>query len=440
VSGEVAPAPPPHYLNAVLSQEDNRLLTQVGPGTPMGELFRRFWMPVLLAEELPSADGNPVRSRILGEDLIAFRDTTGRVGLLANNCAHRGASLFFGRNEEAGLRCVYHGWKFDLTGQCVDMPNEPADSDFRTRVRQNAYPTVERGGLIWAYMGPAHLRPEPPDLEFTLVPDAHRYVTKYPLDCNYMQGMEGELDSSHVSFLHSTLQVKDNAINSTLFGNNLLELTFEDRHPRFTVVDTDGGQLIGASRKVGDGTLYWRITQWLMPCYTLVPGDPQGTLLCQIRIPIDDEHHWLFRLRWNAFRPLPEEEVTAYKRGGGFYATQIPGSYQTVANKSNDYLIDRHKQRTVNYSGMESVPIEDTAMMESMGPIYDRSQEHLGSSDVAVISTRRRLMHAARQLMQGIEPLPASHPELYRVRSAVKILAPEVPFLEGARDALLSRV
>ncbi|GAC1315252.1 MAG: Rieske 2Fe-2S domain-containing protein [Chloroflexota bacterium] len=423
----------------MLSHADNQLLTEVGPGTPMGELFRRFWIPVLLAEELPRADSDPVRARILGEDLIAFRDTSGRVGLVGNNCPHRGASLFFGRNEENGLRCVYHGWKFDIDGACVDMPNEPAESDFKHKVRHTAYPTVERGGLIWAYMGREEHRPEPPDLEFTLVPDGHRYVTKYPLDCNYMQGMEGELDSSHVSFLHSTLRPRDNQINNPLFGQNLLDLTADDKHPRFTVVDRDYGLLIGASRETPDGTLYWRITQWLMPCYTLVPGDPNGTLLCQMRIPIDDEHHWLFRLRWNAFRPLPKEESMTYKRGGGFYATQISGSYQTLANKTNDYLIDRHKQRTVNYSGMESVPIEDTAMMESMGPIYDRTQEHLGSSDVAVISTRRRLMKAAEDLQNGIEPFAAKHPELYRVRSAVKLLTPEVFFIDGAADSLVSR-
>jgi phthalate 4,5-dioxygenase oxygenase subunit len=424
----------------MLSHEENQLLTQVGAGTPVGELFRRFWIPVLLAEELPRSDSDPVRARILGEDLIAYRDSSGRVGLLANNCPHRGASLFFGRNEENGLRCVYHGWKFDLSGACVDMPNEPAESDFKSKVRQTAYPTVERGGIIWAYMGPAERQPQPPDLEFTLVPDNQRYVTKYPLECNYMQGMEGELDSSHVSFLHSTLKPKDNQINSSLFGENLLDLAARDGHPRFTVVDTDYGLLIGASRDAGEGNLYWRITQWMMPCFTLVPGDPKGTLLCQMRIPIDDEHHWLFRLRWNAFRALPEEELAAYKRGGGFFATQIPGSYQTAANRSNDYLIDRHKQRTVNYSGLESVPIEDTAMMESMGPVYDRTQEHLGSSDVAVISTRRRLINAARQLADGIEPYPATHPELYQRRSAVKVLAHDIPFLEGAAEALLSRI
>jgi len=309
----------------MLSREDNQLLTRIEPGTPMGALFRRFWIPVLLAEELPHADGDPVRVRILGEDLIAFRDTNGEIGLVQKNCPHRGASLFFGRNEHGGLRCVYHGWKFDCTGRCIDMPNprwsgagEPAESDFRHKVSATAYPTIERGGLIWAYMGPPEHRPAPPDLEFTLVPDSHRYVTKYPLDCNYMQGMEGELDSSHVSFLHSALHPGSNGLDRVVPGQNLLELTARDGHPRFTVLDSDSGLVIGASREVGDGTLYWRITQWLMPCYTLVPGDPNGTLLCQIRIPIDDHHHYLFRLRWNAFRALPEEEVALYRRGGGF--------------------------------------------------------------------------------------------------------------------------
>jgi phenylpropionate dioxygenase-like ring-hydroxylating dioxygenase large terminal subunit len=424
----------------MLSKEDNDLVCRVGPGSPTGTLFRRFWIPALLSEELPEPDSNPVRVRLLGENLIAFRNTDGQVGLVGDHCPHRGASLFFGRNEENGLRCVYHGWKFDMSGACVDMPNEPPESNFKDKIHHVAYPTVERGGLVWAYLGPAERQPQPPDLEFTLVEDAHRYVTKYFIDCNYLQGMEAELDSSHVSFLHSTLKPETNFLNNPLFGQNLLNLAFQDPHPRFTVADTDAGLLIGASREVGPGRLYWRVTQWLMPCFTLVPGDPDGTLLCQIRIPIDDETHWLFRMRWNAYRPLPEEEVAAYKRGGGFYATQIPGTYYTAANKANDYLIDRHKQRTLTYSGLESVPIEDTAMMETMGAIYDRTQEHLGTTDVGIINTRRRLMRAARDLQAGIEPYPASHPELYRVRSAVKVLPRGVPFAEGTADELASRV
>jgi phthalate 4,5-dioxygenase oxygenase subunit len=426
----------------MLSQRDNELLCRVGPGTAMGDLFRRFWLPVLLSEELPAPDGPPVRVRVLGQDLICYRDSSGRLGLLGAHCPHRGASLFFARNEEGGLRCVYHGWKFDASGACVDMPNEPAAWAFTDRVQHTAYPTFEAGRMVWAYLGPPAAQPPAPPLEFTRVPDDHVYVTKYPLECNVVQGMEAELDSSHVSFLHSTLGPAAAPDFNGVLGQSRRELVFQDSHPRFTVVDTEYGLLIGASRSVGDDqdSLYWRLTQWLMPCFTMVPGDPQGTLLCQIRIPIDDEHHWLFRLRWNAFSSLSENELATYRRGAGYYATQLPGSYQTLANKRNDYLIDRHKQRTVNYSGMESVPVEDTAMVESMGAIFDRSTEHLGSSDLAIIATRRRLLNAARDLAHGLEPYPAAHPEAYRVRSAAKVLPRDVPFQDGAAEALLSRL
>src|SRR6516165_7831173 len=184
----------------MLSREENEYLCRVGPGTPMGTLLRRFWMPALIATELPEPDCPPIRLRLLGEDLIAFRDTAGRVGLIQNHCPHRGASLFFGRNEEAGLRCVYHGWKFDTSGACVDMPNEPAESDFRTKVRAVAYPTQERGGIVWAYMGPRSVPPLLPDLEANMVSDSNVTVTSQP--ANWMQILEGHIDTLHAGFLH----------------------------------------------------------------------------------------------------------------------------------------------------------------------------------------------------------------------------------------------
>src|ERR1700722_431035 len=183
----------------MLSKEENELLTQTGPGTPMGELFRRFWLPALLSSELPEPDCAPVKLTILSEDLVAFRDSEGRVGVLERYCPHRGSSLFWGRNEESGLRCVYHGWKFDVTGSCVDMPNEPMESRFREKIRTTAYPTEERGGVIWIYMGPKDLHPQMPELEWTLVPENQRYVTKRITACNYLQNVEGEVDSAHVS-------------------------------------------------------------------------------------------------------------------------------------------------------------------------------------------------------------------------------------------------
>src|ERR687883_619444 len=185
----------------MLSPADNQLLTRVGPGTPMGALLRCFWLPFALASELPVPDSDPIRVRLLGEDLVAFKDTTGQVGLIQNNCPHRGASLFFGRNEECGLRCVYHGWKFDTAGRCVDMPNEPAESNFKDKVRAVAYPCRERGGIIWTYMGPRATPPPLPDLEANLVGQENVVISIIHRPCNWMQGWEGEMDPVHQAFL-----------------------------------------------------------------------------------------------------------------------------------------------------------------------------------------------------------------------------------------------
>jgi phthalate 4,5-dioxygenase oxygenase subunit len=186
----------------MLKHEENELITRVGPGTPMGNFMREYWVPAMLSSELPGADSDPLRVMLLGEQLIGFRDSNGKIGLVANNCPHRGASLFFGRNEEAGLRCVYHGWKFDALGNCIDMPNEPAESDFRTKVKAVAYPTQERGGLVWAYLGPRTTPPPLPDLEGNMSPDAENYVRATQLNSNWLQILEGDIDTSHVAFLH----------------------------------------------------------------------------------------------------------------------------------------------------------------------------------------------------------------------------------------------
>ena len=188
----------------MLNPRENELITRVGPGTPMGDLYRRFWLPVLVADELPEPDCVPVRLTVLGEKLVAFKDSNGRIGILDERCPHRLATLFWGRNEEAGLRCVYHGWKFDVEGQCVDIPNAPEGESFKEKVQAfAAYPAVERGGLVWCYMGPRDVMPETPDFELNDVPATHRYISKMFIGGNWMQGMEGDIDSSHVSFLHS---------------------------------------------------------------------------------------------------------------------------------------------------------------------------------------------------------------------------------------------
>src|SRR5438128_1237609 len=237
----------------MLSAEDNELLTRTGPGTAMGDFFRRFWMPVLRSQELPETDGPPVRVRIMGEDLVAFRDTDGRVGLLDPRCPHRGANLFFGRNEEWGLRCAYHGWKYRVAGRCVDMPTMPPESTFRDRVRAGSYPTREHGEFVWAYLGPAGHEPELPGLEFALVPPAHRFVSKKLQQCNWAQACEGGIDTAHFSFLHMPVSAseseRDEVMSRSSADRDRTRWMRDDAMPEFQVVSHDAGLAIGASRR-----------------------------------------------------------------------------------------------------------------------------------------------------------------------------------------------
>jgi nitrite reductase/ring-hydroxylating ferredoxin subunit len=421
----------------MLTKEDNELITRTGRGTPMGELFRRFWVPALLAEELPAPDCPPVRVRLLGEDLVAFKDSEGKIGLLDAHCPHRLADLFFGRNEECGLRCVYHGWKFDVEGNCVDMPNEPAESNFKHKIRTTAYPCREHGGIIWAYMGPPDFLPELPELEFTLVPDSHRYIAKYQLDANYLQVLEGDIDNSHVSFLHSYLDTTKSPTGSS--GPNYYAL---DRAPRFTVKDTDYGIMIGARRNADADHYYWHITHWLMPSYSIVGGPKKGqSTICQVRIPRDDESSWLYRVMWNAERPLTDRELLSYKTDGVTFGARVPGTFLPVATAANDYGIDRALQRSFSFTGIKGITDQDQAVTISAGPIADRSKEHLGTSDTAIIATRRKLLRMARELQRdGTIPVAARNGSVYRVHSASALLPRDVPFDAAAKDLVASQV
>ncbi len=420
----------------MLSQEDNDLLTRTGPGTPMGELLRRFWLPAMLASELPEPDGPPIRLRLLSEDLIAFRDTNGRVGVLDTHCAHRGASLFFGRNEEGGIRCVYHGWKYDMAGKCVDMPNEPGESNFKHKVRMTAYPAREWGGIIWVYMGPGDKTPDLPQLEWARVADDQRRVGKWVQDVNYLQCLEGEIDTSHIGFLHSSLAP------STLPNRTTRpELLARDRSPKLIVKETDYGLLYGARRTVGEGQYYWRVTQWLMPTFSLIPSAefPSGG---RVWVPIDDEHTLAFTYSFHPDRPLTEAEQAGFYSGRGFPPELIPGTFKPKRNEKNDYLVDREEQRSRTYTGIHGINDQDRAMLDGMGPIVDRRKEHLGTTDTAIIVARRRLLKAVKDLQQGVEPVAAYRGDLYRVRS-LDIVAPEAGLdnlMEAHRPALAARV
>jgi phthalate 4,5-dioxygenase len=422
----------------MLTREDNNFLTRTSSDTLMGKLLRRYWIPALLPEELPGPDCPPVRLKLLGEQLVAFRDSEGNVGVVAENCPHRGASLFFGRNEEAGLRCVYHGWKFDSTGACVDMPNEPPESNFKRKVRITAYPARDLGGATWVYMGPSDLQPELPALEWALVPESHRYHTKRIQACNWAQAQEGGIDSSHISFLHRDQGPGTaTAVRRQIGGTGLSQ---KDAAPHFEIVGTPYGMLIGARRNADEDNYYWRITQWIAPWYTMIPPFGDNPIGGHAWVPIDDETTLTWSFQWHPTRPLTEEELGPMRAGLGIHMEVIPGTYFPLRNAANDYLLDRDAQRNgTSFTGIRGVSAQDNAMQESMGKVFDRTREHLGSSDTAIIQVRRFLINHARLLIEE-GAAPGVNADQQRVRSVSMVIPRSITnWPEAAKDALIAR-
>ncbi len=387
----------------MLKHEDNERLVRVGPGTPMGQTMRRYWQPALLSSELPEPDCAPVRVRLLGEDLIAFRDTDGKVGLVDAFCPHRRAPMFFGRNEECGLRCVYHGWKFDRAGNCVDMPSEPAGTPLQAKVKIKAYPCIEKGGAVWTYMGPKELQPPEPDHEWLRVPESHLFVSKTYEHCNYLQALEGGLDTAHVSYLH-----KDGRDDS-------LHLAAVDGAPRLDVEVTDYGYYYVSSRNAGNGSNYVRLYQYIMPNHQMRanvlshagkrPKVPK--IDGHVWVPIDDENVWVwnFMYAYDESTPLDREFAIAYEtRSGRGPDDVIPGTFKLKANIENNYNVDRAKQKQGLFAGIEGVNTQDFALQEGMARIVDRSQEFLGTTDKAIVTLRRLLLDATRAVENGETP------------------------------------
>ena len=419
----------------MLKKEQNDLVTQTGPGTPMGELFRRYWLPALLAEELPEPDCPPVRLQLLSERLVAFRDTQGRLGAIDEFCAHRGVSLWFGRNEECGLRCPYHGWKYDITGQCVEVPSELAESGYCERIKLKGYPLVEGGGVLWIYMGPPELQPPAPAWEFATVPANQSFMSKRLQECNWLQALEGGIDSSHVSFLHSG-QLNNDPLFKGAGGN---KYNIADKKPVFEVVPADGGLFIGARRLAEDDQYYWRITPWIMPCFTMVPPRGDHPVHGHFWVPIDDHNNWAWSFDYHPTRALRDSERQAMQEGQGIHVKYVPGTYIPLANKGNDYLMDRAAQKAgLQYSGIEGIGMQDASLQESMGPVQDRTKEHLVSTDNGIIMMRQRIMKAAKALAEKGEAPPGTAPEHQRVRSAAVLLKRDQAFKDAARDALRS--
>jgi phthalate 4,5-dioxygenase len=430
----------------MLNKQDNDLVTRVGPGTPMGDLMRQFWLPVLFDSEL-EADGEPLRIRLLGEDLIAFRATNGSVGMIQNACMHRGASLFFGRNEENGIRCVYHGWKYDTSGQCVEMPNEPAESNFKDKIRAIAYPCVEAGGVIWTYMGSEKPAPPLPNLEWMSVPAENRWMSKRMQYSNWLQAIEGEIDQSHVSFVHATLNPGEQIMPS-IGGprSNIALIRANDKSPRFEVAQTEYGVCIGAGRDAGDGQAYWRVTQWLEPFHIMTgPYGPNPTRNWRAWVPIDDENVFVMGASFHPLRPFTDEERARQGTRSGVYhiapqfrapkTTQPFGAWRPLAGMHNDFNQDREMQKTQSVAGIPEFWAQDAAMQVSMGTILDRTREHLGTTDLGIISVRRRLLRDAQQLRDaGLKPEAACNPDWYQVRSDAVIIPQDQNWLDATTE------
>jgi phthalate 4,5-dioxygenase oxygenase subunit len=420
----------------MLRCEQNDLLTHTGPGTPGGALFRSYWIPALLAEELAENECPPVRVKLLSERLLAFRDTQGRYGLIDEFCAHRGVSLWFGRNEENGLRCPYHGWKYDVTGQCVEVPSEPVESGYCKRIRLKSYPLVERGGILWTHMGAPDRQPPLPEFEFALVRPEQRYVAKRLQESNWLQALEGGIDSSHVSWLH-----RGDLNSDPLFmGAKGNQYNLNDARPVFEVVESPGGLYIGARRNAEGGHYYWRITPWVMPSFTMIPPRGDHPVHGHFWIPIDDHNCWTWSFDYHSRRALTETEVQAMRDGKGIYVTFEPGTYRPRANKDNDYLIDRTAQKAgITFSGVAGIAMQDASLQESMGPIVDRTKENLVSTDNGIIMARHRTLKAIKALTEKGTTPPGVDPAHQRVRSAAVVLPPGQPFTDGAKEALSVR-
>ena len=413
----------------MLTKEDNELLCRIGPGTPMGNLMRQYWLPAIRSDELPEPGCPPLRTKLMGEELIGFRGTDGNVGLINNKCPHRGASLFFGITEDCGLRCVYHGWKFDVNGNCVDMPSEPPESNFSDKVNIKSYPCQERNGIIWAYLGPRKVPPPLPELEANMEPNYN--ITVLHRANNWLQGIEGEMDTIHASFLHlGSMKVEDTEPGSLFYYYQALS-----RHGKFSVRKTDYGTAYGMYRPAEENTDYWRIGHILFPTFAMVPGirNALGEETNFIAyIPMDDEH----TLEWNVSLRDPDAPPRNTDRDYLPNTTDWYGRFNLTQDYGNDFLIDRELQQSgESYTGIKGIRQQDMAMTEGMGPILDRTDEHLGTTDQMIIRTRSRWLAAVRGHMEdGTVPPGVDQPELYHQRGGQIILPRDADWWEETKD------
>ena len=412
-----------------MNARDNELLTRTGAGTPMGDLLRRYWMPALCSSELPEPDCPPVRVTLLGERLIAVRFSDGSVSLFQEHCPHRRASLYFGRNEQAGIRCVYHGWKFDGTGQCVETPGEP-NPNFKSKIKLPSYPCREQNGVVWTYMGPPKLQPALPQIEWSLVPESHQFVSKRIQESNWFQALEGGWDYIHIGMLH-----RGPITLTTMTG--MPELASSSPVVQ-EAVEMDYGLLFGRGQAHADDRVYWLCSQLLMPFHKLLPHTKGSAYAAHAWVPIDDEHCMLWSVDYRTDKPLGADEIAELQRWHGIHAEVLPGTDRAVYNKGNDYGIDRALQKSgESFTGIKGLGLQDAAIQESQGMIFDRTQEHLCTSDLQIIALRRYFLKLMRDVKAGQEP-PGLDPTSYSQRPQNIVSAKNVPFADAARHEVVA--
>jgi phthalate 4,5-dioxygenase oxygenase subunit len=428
----------------MLSREENELLCRIGPGTLMGKTMRRYWIPAMLSTEV-EAGGDPKRIRLLGEDLVAFRDSEGRVGLLDENCPHRGASLALARAEGCGLRCLYHGWLIAADGAVLETPPEPDELGFKDKVRAASYPVREAGGMVWAYLGPRGTEPPLTEFEFTTLPLEHVQIMKVQAECNYAQVIEGVIDSAHSNYLHSD-SIKP-AKNETSVYNDamVVDRPSNDGKPRIELKNTNYGFLYAAIRTPTvdpETRKYVRVTLWMAPFYGMFPA-PRGWGNMQAMVPIDDTHTMFYYFKYQYDAPISAQERIDHEKWSGFQMgvdITDPATFKHRQTRENNWMQERDRMRRgETWTGIRGVNMEDIAVEESMGAIFDRSKEHLGTSDVAVIRMRRLLIEGARALeATGELPVGVAHPVDYRrLRAEEGMLpldAPWEPALSAYED------
>ena len=424
------------------TREENERLTRVGSGTLMGNLFRQYWIPVTPAADLSEPGGRPLRVKLLGEELVLFRARNGQVGLIGAFCPHRLGPLFYGRVEEEGLRCPYHGWKFAPGGKCLEMPNIPAGQWFTDEIRHPGYPCREHGGIIWAYLDSAQEPPFLPDFEFLRVSDANRNYRLFFQECNYLHVLEGGIDPTHVMWLHSPYDLSDEELAAQQQPDQQQAANKSGaRTPLdIAIADTAGGFTYGARRPAGAGKNLWRVNQFIMPFYTMPPGGDQKQ--ARAYIPVDDESCVKWQIKWYPSHDIKQSSTETLRPPFAEEAYDPPtnsapfGHIRTKAKKSNDYLIDwgTHGSRRLGVAG---VNLQDVCVTENEGPapILDRTQEHLCSGDSTIVKARLMLLAAAKALRErGAMPAGARDPSVYRVRGCSTIVSDNVDWVEGVKD------